>query len=137
MSLRVLTLFILGSLCWHVSVAADDEMVPTQEQLTFFETKIRPVLIASCYECHASDSKIIQGGLRLDSRAGLLKGGDTGTAMVPGKPEESLLLQALRYDGVEMPPKGKLSESIIKDFETWHRSTNMVANISRRVSVRG
>ena len=119
MSLRVLTLFILGILCWTVSVVADDDTVPTQEQLTFFETKIRPVLIASCYECHASDAKIIQGGLRLDSRAGLLKGGDTGTAIVPGKPEESLLLQALRYNGVEMPPKGKLSESIIKDFETW------------------
>jgi hypothetical protein len=119
MSLRVLTLFILGILCWTVSVVADDDTVPTQEQLTFFETKIRPVLIASCYECHASDAKIIQGGLRLDSRAGLLKGGDTGTAIVPGKPDGSLLIQALRYSDIEMPPKGKLPDSIIKDFETW------------------
>jgi hypothetical protein len=119
MSLRVLTLFGLEVLCWAVSVAADDDMAPTQEQLTFFEAKIRPVLIASCYECHASDSKIIQGGLRLDSRTGLLKGGDTGAAIVAGNPDGSLLIQALRYDGVEMPPKGKLSDSIIKDFETW------------------
>jgi hypothetical protein len=119
MSLRVLTLFILGILCWTVSVVADDDTVPTQEQLTFFETKIRPVLIASCYECHASDAKIIQGGLRLDSRAGLLKGGDTGAAIVAGNPDGSLLIQALRYSDIEMPPKGKLPDSIIKDFETW------------------
>ncbi len=119
MNLRVLTLFGLGILCWNASVAADDDMVPTQEQLTFFETKIRPVLIASCYECHASDSKIIQGGLRLDSRAGLLQGGDTGAAIVAGNPDGSLLIQAMRYSDIEMPPKGKLPDSIIKDFETW------------------
>lgn len=99
--------------------AADQPASPTPEQLTFFESKIRPVLVTHCYECHAADSKIVQGGLRLDSRNGLLKGGDTGPAIVPGKTEPSLLLQALRYDGIEMPPKAKLPDSVIRDFETW------------------
>jgi len=100
-------------------VAADRPAPPTPKQLTFFESKIRPVLVAHCYECHAADSKIVQGGLRLDSRSGLLRGGDSGPALVPGKAETSLLIQALRYDGIEMPPKGKLPASVIQDFETW------------------
>jgi hypothetical protein len=106
-------------LCAVAPLAAQDQAAPTPEQLTFFETKIRPVFVTHCYECHAADSKIVQGGLRLDSRQGLLKGGDTGAAIVPGKVDESLLIKALRYDGVEMPPKGKLSASVIKDFEAW------------------
>jgi len=89
------------------------------EGVAFFESKIRPVLIEHCYECHAADSKIIQGGLRVDHPGGLIQGGDTGAAVVPGKADESLLLKALRYDEVEMPPKGKLPESIAKDFEVW------------------
>src|SRR3981189_1789357 len=75
--------------------------------VSFFERKIRPVLVKECYPCHSSESKRIKGGLRLDSRAGVLKGGDTGPAVVPGKPDESLLLAALRYDGSEMPPKSR------------------------------
>lgn len=92
---------------------------PTKEQLDFFESKIRPVLVEHCYKCHAPEAKIIKGGLRLDHREGLLKGGDTGAAIVPGQPAKSLLVKALKYDGLEMPPKGKLAESVIKDFETW------------------
>lgn len=57
------------------SIGAEDPPAPSQEQLAFFETKIRPVLVTHCYECHAKGAKIIQGGLRLDHRAGLLKGG--------------------------------------------------------------
>ena len=98
---------------------ADEPTAVPQDQLTFFETKIRPVLVAKCYECHSADSKIVQGGLRLDSREGLLKGGDTGAAIVPGKSESSLLIKALKHDGVEMPPKGKLPDSVIRDFEDW------------------
>ncbi len=111
---------LLFGLVWSTAWArADEPPAFTEQQLTFFETKIRPVFVTHCYECHAADSKIVQGGLRLDSRQGLLKGGDTGAAIVPGKAEESLLIKALRHDGVEMPPKGKLSASVIKDFETW------------------
>ncbi len=93
--------------------------MPTPEQLSFFETKIRPVLATHCYECHAAGAKIVQGGLRLDSRDGLLKRGDTGPAIVLGKADQSLLIKALRYDGVEMPPKTKLPAAVVKDFEKW------------------
>jgi len=97
----------------------EEPAAPTKEQLNFFETKIRPVLVGHCYQCHAAEAKLLKGGLRLDHREGLLKGGDTGAAIVPGKPEKSLLLKALKYDGLEMPPKGKLTESVVKDFEMW------------------
>ncbi len=91
-----------------------------QAELDFFESRIRPVLVAHCYECHGPEQDI-KGGLRLDSRQGWEIGGDSGPAIVPGKPAESLLLQALNYDPnfVEMPPRGKLPENVVKDFETW------------------
>lgn len=89
------------------------------EQADFFERKIRPVLIAHCYECHAGDSDPIQGGLRLDDPQSMLRGGDTGAAVMPGNPDKSLLLSAIRYDGLEMPPKGPLEEHVVRDFETW------------------
>lgn len=98
---------------------AEERTAPTKEQLDFFETKIRPVLVEHCYKCHGAEAKIVKGGLRVDHRKGLIQGGDTGPSVVPGKPNESLLLKALKYDGLEMPPKGKLAESVIKDFETW------------------
>ncbi|MBX3448878.1 MAG: DUF1553 domain-containing protein [Planctomycetaceae bacterium] len=91
----------------------------TEAELTFFESKIRPVLVEHCHECHSADSKILQGGLRVDHRAGLLTGGDSGAAIDPDKPADSLLLKALRHDVFAMPPKGKLPDSIIRDFETW------------------
>lgn len=98
---------------------ADDAREFPQEHLAFFESKIRPVLVEHCYQCHSSTSKTVQGGLRLDSRRGLIKGGDAGPAVVPGKADESLILQALRHDGIKMPPKERLADSVIRDFETW------------------
>jgi hypothetical protein len=94
---------------------------PDAEGIDFFEKKVRPVLVEHCYRCHSGQSKSVKGGLRLDSRAGLLKGGDTGPALVPGKPERSLLLKALRYSDEElrMPPKGKLPAAVLADFEKW------------------
>ncbi|MFN4258743.1 MAG: DUF1553 domain-containing protein [Gemmataceae bacterium] len=86
--------------------------------VSFFEQKIRPVLIKECYSCHSAEGKQ-RGGLVLDSKMGLLEGGDTGPAIVPGKPAESLLIQALRNDGLSMPPKGQLPEAVIADFERW------------------
>jgi len=109
MSTRLLTLCCIGVLCIAASASAEEKAASTQEQFDFFDSQIRPVLVTHCYECHSSESKIVQGGLRLDSSAGLLKGGDTGSAIVPGKAEMSLLIKALRYDGIEMPPKGRLS----------------------------
>ncbi|MBX3421433.1 MAG: PSD1 domain-containing protein [Pirellulaceae bacterium] len=87
--------------------------------IEFFESKIRPYLVEHCYTCHAADSKIIRGGLLLDSRAGLLRGGDSGPAVVPGNPEESLLLSALKHESFEMPPDRKLPNPVIADFQQW------------------
>ena len=98
-------------------VAADD--VVNAEQTQFFETKIRPVLVAHCYECHSGEAATPKGGLRLDLRETILAGGDSGPAVIVGKPAESPLLQALRYESFEMPPKGKLPDSVIADFERW------------------
>jgi len=90
-----------------------------RENIDFFESRIRPVLIEHCYECHSGGSKIVQGNLRLDSQLGLRLGGDSGPAVVPGNPDESLIIQSLRYGDLQMPPSGKLSENILRDFETW------------------
>lgn len=87
--------------------------------LEFFESKIRPVLIEHCYECHSADSKSIKGGLLVDSMPGLIQGGDSGAALVKGKPVESLLIEALNFESFEMPPAGKLPDEVIKDFEKW------------------
>lgn len=94
---------------------------PDSAALEFFEKKIRPVLVQQCYECHSGGSKAIKGGLRVDSREFLRTGGDSGAAVVPGKPDESLLLDALAYkdDFFKMPPKGKLPEEVLADFRKW------------------
>ena len=92
---------------------------PGPAGVEFFERKIRPVLVKECYSCHSSGAKKVRGGLRLDSRAGMRAGGETGPAVVPGQPEESVLLDALRYDGIEMPPKGRLPAEVVADFERW------------------
>jgi len=86
-----------------------------------FENKIRPVLVKHCYECHSADSKKVKGGLLVDTKEGLLKGGDSGPALVPGKVNDSLLIKALRHDGVEMPPSGKLPDAVVEDFAKWVR----------------
>ncbi len=94
---------------------------PSAAQLAFFESKIRPVLVEHCYECHSATAKQIRGGLVVDSREGLLKGGDSGPSLVPGKPDESLLLAALKYEDFQMPPKGKLPPEVLQNFELWIR----------------
>ncbi|MCI0538367.1 MAG: DUF1553 domain-containing protein [Verrucomicrobiales bacterium] len=95
----------------------------TPEQTEFFERKVRPVLVENCYECHSSGAKKIKGGLVLDSRAGVQRGGDTGPAITPGDPEASLLIQAIRHTDPDltMPPKKKLPPLAIADLETWVR----------------
>ena len=91
----------------------------TQEQLDFFENRIRPVLIEHCFECHSDDAKTPKGGLRLDSRAAVLQGGDSGAAVVPGHAEQSILIEAVRYESLKMPPQGKLPEAIVSDLVNW------------------
>ena len=87
----------------------------------FFETKIRPALVTHCYECHSTESGKARGGLKVDSRDALQRGGDSGPAVVTKLPEKSTLYQALLYhdDGWQMPPKGKLPQATIDDFRRW------------------
>jgi hypothetical protein len=94
--------------------------LPAEDDLRFFRDKIEPVLKTNCYECHSGQAKEIKGGLRLDSRSAVILGGDSGPAIVPGKPDDSLLIQAIRHDGLEMPPeKPQLSAAVIADFVKW------------------
>lgn len=94
---------------------------PTADELAFFESKVRPVLAAKCYDCHSANSKKLKAGLRVDSREALLAGGTSGPALVPGKPDESLLIQAVRYanEDVQMPPKQQLEADAVRDLEHW------------------
>ena len=94
----------------------------TAAQEAFFEAKIRPVLVAKCYQCHAANSKEIEGGLVLDTREGIRRGGESGHAVVPGDLDESLILSAIKYESFEMPPDEPLPDDVIADFEKWIRS---------------
>jgi hypothetical protein len=91
----------------------------SDEGVEFFESRIRPLLVKNCYECHSAQAKELQGKLRLDSREALRRGGESGPAVVPGDAPGSLLVRALRYEDHEMPPKGKLPPSAIADVEHW------------------
>jgi hypothetical protein len=92
---------------------------PSPAELRFFETHVRPVLATRCYRCHAAEKQ--KGGLRLDSREGLLAGGDSGPVVVPGKPQESLLISAVGYadEALQMPPNEKLPEREIEPLRQW------------------
>src|SRR5687768_2707452 len=87
----------------------------------FFESRIRPVLVQRCYSCHNSKMAAPKGDLILDTKEGLLKGGASGPALVPGNPAESRLLKVLSYTDplVQMPPSGKLADAILDDFSQW------------------
>jgi len=106
-----LSLLILASLVSHAKAI--------QPEVAFFEAKIRPVLVSQCYSCHSSRNNDIKGNLALDSREGLLKGGDSGPTIVIGDPNKSLLIKALEYTELEMPPDEKLSNNTINDFKLW------------------
>ena len=96
----------------------------TGADLQFFESRIRPLLADRCYKCHSRDADKIKGGLMLDTREGMLHGGDTGPAITPGKPEDSLIIDAISYKDpdLQMPPKGeKLSDGQIADLTEWIR----------------
>ena len=94
---------------------------PTDEQLVFFEKRIRPLLVERCYECHSATAKELGGGLLLDSRPGIVKGGDSGPVLVPGDPESSLLMTAVDHTNpdLKMPPKQRLSDDEIRDLSKW------------------
>ena len=112
-AIAVLTSCVLWSSVTHADNAAE---------LEYFETKIRPVLVEHCYSCHSAAAKAgnkLKGGLLLDTRQGILTGGDSGAAVSPASPQDSLLLGALTHEDFEMPPSGKLSLKVIDDFRVW------------------
>ncbi len=99
--------------------AANDP--PTPEGIAFFESKIRPLLAQNCYSCHANTASKVRGGLKLDSLAAIMAGGDNGAVVVPGDPDHSPLIVAVRYDddSLQMPPKKRLPDESIKLLEQW------------------
>lgn len=109
---RVVGAMLFGALC--VTAVAD-------EGAEFFEKRIRPLLVERCLDCHGGPSGKVKGGLRLDSRAALLQGGDSGPAMIPGNPADSRLIEAVGYGNsdLQMPPKGRLADREIEDLTAW------------------
>ena len=121
--MRSVTCGNLTATCWlllaHLAAATS---IYADEGIDFFEQKIRPVLVDRCYSCHSANAaakKNLKGGLLLDTRETLRMGGESGPAIIPGKPRESLLIAAIRHESLEMPPKEKLSAQVIADFEKW------------------
>jgi hypothetical protein len=115
---------VLLALGWAVGAArADDQKpagaLPPPEAVEFFESRVRPILVERCVNCHGPKKQ--SGGLRLDSREAMIKGGDTGPAVVPAKVEESLIIQAVsyRHDELKMPPKGKLADTDVAFLTQW------------------
>lgn len=117
--MRVRSLFPLAALALTRAAFAAEA---TPEQMQFFESKIRPILSEKCYKCHSVELNKSKGGLTLDTKAGLLKGGETGAGLKPGDPKGSLLIKAVLYTDpdLQMPPKGeKLSDAQIADLTSW------------------
>jgi mono/diheme cytochrome c family protein len=118
--------FVIGCGCllgWFLAQSkAEGPGQPTPEGLKFYEEEVRPILSANCFKCHSHETKKAKGGLVVDSLGGLLKGGDTGPAIVPGKPDKSLLIRAVRHvdDDLKMPAGGKkLSNEQIDRLVRW------------------
>lgn len=114
-------LLLCLSACWATSpLSALGGPADDPEALKFFELHVRPVLAQQCVHCHGPKKQ--RGELRLDSREALLKGGESGPAIVPGKPEESLLIEAINHESFAMPPESKLADAEIAALTTWIRS---------------
>jgi len=103
------------------SLQASAEETPkfSDEQIQFFESHVRPLLVEHCYECHSSKSKTVKGGLKLDSREAAIKGGDSGAGIVPGDSDKSLIIDAVRWKTFEMPPRGKLAPNQVETLARW------------------
>ena len=107
--------------CVLVGLTVTSLAEPSAEGIAFFEKRIRPVLVEHCYKCHSANSEKVRGELLVDTRGGLLKGGESGHAVVPKNLEASILIEAIRHEDEDlaMPPKKKLPASVIADFEKW------------------
>ena len=108
---------MLSALALLTCLAVSDAPKANSDQ--FFELKVRPVLADTCFKCHGGEKT--SGGLRIDSRESLLRGGDTGPAIVPGKPDESLLIRAIRHTDpdIQMPPQGKVPDEVVVNISRW------------------
>jgi hypothetical protein len=106
-----------------LTAAASSAFAGDAADVDFFEAKVRPLLIDHCYKCHSAEAKKTKGGLSLDTRDGLLAGGEHGPAIVAGKPDQSLLIKAVRYgdEDRQMPPKERLSAAQVTTLEQWVR----------------
>ena len=109
------------SLCFATIPLLTSAKDLTREQVEFFEKKVRPVLVNNCYRCHSKEATSLKGSLYLDSRSGVLSGGESGPAIIPGKPEQSLIFKAVSYQQgkLKMPPKTKLADKDIRILEAW------------------
>jgi cytochrome c553 len=130
------TVLLSLGLCLALAAAprafgASEEASPRAKQLEFFERSVRPVLAENCFGCHGPAKH--KAGLRLDSLAAILKGGDSGPAVKPGEPEESLLIQAVRYsdEDRQMPPKGKLNDAEIAALADWVKAGALWPEVDR------
>ncbi|MBI3866544.1 MAG: DUF1549 domain-containing protein, partial [Planctomycetia bacterium] len=103
----------------HAAPAQPAEKHPTKEESEYFEKRIRPILVKYCYECHAGDPKKAKSNFVLDTRDGLRNGGQSGPVIIPGNADDSPLIEAVRYEGLEMPPKEKLPDSLIDELAKW------------------
>jgi hypothetical protein len=112
--------FVLSPWATPRSAGQETKTIPP-DQLSFFEKKIRPVLVKECYQCHSAQAEKVKGKLFLDSRDGIRKGGASGPAVVPGDVKESLILHAIRWtdETFKMPPSHKLPDTVVADFEQW------------------
>ncbi len=104
------------------------------EAVAYFESKVRPILVERCYQCHSAGAEKLRGNLSLDTKAGWQKGGDIGPAIEPGDPDGSLLVQAIRYNDpvLKMPPKGKLPDDEIAILTEWVKRGRPTRGQSRR-----
>lgn len=111
--------FLLLAVALQVSsLPAHAQKTATSKEVEFFEKRIRPVLAENCYSCHGDKKQ--RGDVRVDSRGSLVKGNDLGPLLISGQPDKSRLMHVLRYKGeIKMPPKGKLPEAVLSDFQTW------------------
>ena len=118
MILRITTLtaIFIASLSVNAQEASEKQL--TAEQVKFYIDKVQPILLNNCYACHGPGSSI-KGNLYLGNRKDILQGGDSGPAVIPGNANDSLLLQAMNFDGFEMPPKGKLPQDQIDIIAKW------------------
>ena len=115
---RALILLALAMLAFRPIESPSARAGDDPAAVEFFEAKVRPLLVNRCQSCHAGAK--IKGGLRLDSRANAMAGGPSGPAVVPGKPDESLLVEAINYgEALQMPPKSKLPADEIATFTKW------------------